>query len=161
MDKEDSYFDKVLEGFTLFAFNQGEVCTCPSRALIQESIYDRFMERAIKRVEAIRIGNPLDSQTMMGAQVSEGQLKTILDYIEVGKQEGARILTGGRRKALPDALTQGYYLEPTVLFGKNSMRVFQEEILVRCSRSPRLKPWMMRWRSLTIPTMDWGRGVEP
>ena len=128
MDKEDSYFDKVLEGFTLFAFNQGEVCTCPSRALIQESIYDRFMERAIKRVEAIRIGNPLDSQTMMGAQVSEGQLKTILDYIEVGKQEGARILTGGRRKALPDALTQGYYLEPTVLFGKNSMRVFQEEI---------------------------------
>ncbi|MFT8210383.1 MAG: aldehyde dehydrogenase family protein [Symbiopectobacterium sp.] len=128
MDKEDSYFDKVLEGFTLFAFNQGEVCTCPSRALIQESIYDRFMERAIKRVEAIRIGNPLDSQTMMRAQVSEGQLKTILDYIEVGKQEGARILTGGRRKALPDALTQGYYLEPTVLFGKNSMRVFQEEI---------------------------------
>ncbi|QZN95519.1 acetaldehyde dehydrogenase ExaC [Symbiopectobacterium purcellii] len=128
MDKEDSYFDKVLEGFTLFAFNQGEVCTCPSRALIQESIYDRFMERAIRRVEAIRIGNPLDSQTMMGAQVSEGQLKTILDYIEVGKQEGARILTGGRRKALSDALTQGYYLEPTVLFGKNSMRVFQEEI---------------------------------
>lgn len=128
MDKEDSYFDKVLEGFTQFAFNQGEVCTCPSRALIQESIYDRFMERAIRRVEAIRIGNPLDSQTMMGAQVSEGQLKTILDYIKVGKQEGARILTGGRRKALPDALTQGYYLEPTVLFGKNSMRVFQEEI---------------------------------
>lgn len=128
MDKEDRYFDKVLEGFTLFAFNQGEVCTCPSRALIQESIYDRFMERAIRRVEAIRMGNPLDSQTMMGAQVSEGQLKTILDYIEVGKQEGARILTGGRRKALPDALTQGYYLEPTVLFGNNSMRVFQEEI---------------------------------
>ncbi|CAM4124879.1 acetaldehyde dehydrogenase ExaC [Serratia silvae] len=128
MDKEDSFFDKALEGFALFAFNQGEVCTCPSRALVQESIYERFMERAIKRVESIRSGNPLDASTQMGAQVSEGQIKTILDYIEIGKQEGAKVLTGGRRKALEGGLAQGYYMEPTVLFGKNNMRVFQEEI---------------------------------
>ncbi len=128
MDKEDSFFDKALEGFALFAFNQGEVCTCPSRALVQESIYERFMERAIKRVESIRSGNPLDASTQMGAQVSEGQMKTILNYIEIGKQEGAKVLTGGRRKALDGGLSQGYYMEPTILFGKNSMRVFQEEI---------------------------------
>ncbi|CAI1206723.1 MULTISPECIES: acetaldehyde dehydrogenase ExaC [Serratia] len=128
MDKEDSFFDKALEGFALFAFNQGEVCTCPSRALVQESIYERFMERAIKRVESIRSGNPLDASTQMGAQVSEGQMKTILNYIEIGKQEGAKVLTGGRRKALDGGLAQGYYMEPTILFGKNSMRVFQEEI---------------------------------
>ncbi|MBE0149158.1 aldehyde dehydrogenase family protein [Serratia sp. PL7] len=128
MDKEDSFFDKALEGFALFAFNQGEVCTCPSRALVQESIYERFMERAIKRVESIRSGNPLDASTQMGAQVSEGQMKTILNYIEIGKQEGAKVLTGGRRKALDGGLARGYYMEPTILFGKNSMRVFQEEI---------------------------------
>ncbi|WP_447870288.1 acetaldehyde dehydrogenase ExaC [Serratia fonticola] len=128
MDKEDSFFDKALEGFALFTFNQGEVCTCPSRALVQESIYERFMERAIKRVESIRSGNPLDASTQMGAQVSEGQMKTILNYIEIGKQEGAKVLTGGRRKALDGGLAQGYYMEPTILFGKNSMRVFQEEI---------------------------------
>lgn len=128
MDKEDAYFDKALEGFALFAFNQGEVCTCPSRALVQESIYERFMERAIKRVESIRTGNPLDATTQMGAQVSEGQMKTILNYIDIGKQEGAKVLTGGRRKVLDGGLGAGYYLEPTILFGKNSMRVFQEEI---------------------------------
>ncbi|ATA19827.1 aldehyde dehydrogenase [Gibbsiella quercinecans] len=128
MDKEDAFFDKALEGFALFAFNQGEVCTCPSRALVQESIYERFMERAIKRVESIRSGNPLDNHTQMGAQVSQGQLDTILNYIDIGKQEGARVLTGGRRKALEGGLDGGYYLEPTILFGKNSMRVFQEEI---------------------------------
>ncbi|PVZ83563.1 aldehyde dehydrogenase [Serratia sp. S1B] len=128
MDKEDAFFDKALEGFALFAFNQGEVCTCPSRALVQESIYERFMERAIKRVESIRSGNPLDAMTQMGAQVSEGQMKTILNYIDIGKQEGAKVLTGGRRKVLDGGLGAGYYLEPTILFGKNSMRVFQEEI---------------------------------
>lgn len=128
MDKEDAFFDKALEGFALFAFNQGEVCTCPSRALVQESIYERFMERAIKRVEAIRSGNPLDSSTMMGAQVSSGQMDTILNYIDIGKREGAEILTGGRRKQMEGDLRAGYYLEPTILFGKNSMRVFQEEI---------------------------------
>lgn len=128
MDKEDSFFDKALEGFTLFAFNQGEVCTCPSRALVQESIYERFMERAIKRVEAIKTGNPLDIETQMGAQVSAGQMKTILDYIEIGKNEGAQVLTGGGRKKLEGTLNEGYYLQPTILLGKNNMRVFQEEI---------------------------------
>lgn len=128
MDKEDSFFDKVLEGFSLFAFNQGEVCTCPSRALVQESIYERFMERAIKRVESIRVGNPLDAHTMMGAQVSSGQLDTILNYIDIGKKEGAQVLTGGHRKSFNGDLTEGYYLEPTILQGSNNMRVFQEEI---------------------------------
>ncbi|UXY11110.1 aldehyde dehydrogenase [Kosakonia sp. ML.JS2a] len=128
MDEEDAYFDKVLEGFALFAFNQGEVCTCPSRALVQESIYERFMERAIRRVESIRSGNPLDNTTQMGAQVSQGQMETILNYIAVGQQEGADILTGGRRKVLAGDLQTGYYLEPTILFGQNAMRVFQEEI---------------------------------
>ncbi len=128
MDEEDAFFDKALEGFALFAFNQGEVCTCPSRALVQESIYERFMERAIRRVESIRSGNPLDSGTQMGAQVSHGQLETILNYIDIGKKEGADILTGGRRKELDGELKEGYYLEPTILFGKNNMRVFQEEI---------------------------------
>ncbi|MGP4142582.1 aldehyde dehydrogenase family protein [Sodalis praecaptivus] len=128
MAKEDAFFDKALEGFALFAFNQGEVCTCPSRALVQESIYERFMERAIKRVEAIKTGNPLDRGTMMGAQVSTGQLETILNYIDIGKREGAEVLTGGRRKPMAGDLAAGYYLEPTILFGNNSMRVFQEEI---------------------------------
>lgn len=128
MDEEDAFFDKALEGFALFAFNQGEVCTCPSRALVQESIYERFMERAIRRVESIRSGNPLDSVTQMGAQVSHGQLETILNYIDIGKKEGADVLTGGRRKLLEGELKDGYYLEPTILFGQNNMRVFQEEI---------------------------------
>ena len=128
MDEEDAFFDKALEGFALFAFNQGEVCTCPSRALVHESIYDRFMERAIRRVESIRSGNPLDSVTQMGAQVSHGQMETILNYIDIGKKEGADVLTGGRRKRLDGELHDGYYLEPTILFGQNSMRVFQEEI---------------------------------
>jgi aldehyde dehydrogenase len=128
MEKEDAFFDKALEGFALFAFNQGEVCTYPSRALVQESIYERFMERAVKRVEAIRSGNPLDSSTMMGAQVSAGQMDTILNYIKIGKNEGAEVLTGGRRKTMEGDLAEGYYIEPTILFGKNSMRVFQEEI---------------------------------
>ena len=121
MDEEDAFFDKALEGFALFAFNQGEVCTCPSRALVQESIYERFMERAIRRVESIRSGNPLDSVTQMGAQVSHGQLETILNYIDIGKKEGADVLTGGRRKQLDGELKEGYYLEPTILFGKNNM----------------------------------------
>ncbi|AMO46584.1 Aldehyde dehydrogenase B [Enterobacter sp. FY-07] len=128
MDEEDAYFDKALEGFALFAFNQGEVCTCPSRALVQESIYERFMERAIRRVESIRSGNPLDNTTQMGAQVSQGQMETILNYIAIGQQEGADILTGGRRKVLAGDLQTGYYLEPTILFGQNAMCVFQEEI---------------------------------
>ncbi len=128
MDREDAFFDKALEGFAMFAFNQGEVCTCPSRALVQESIYDRFMEKALRRVESIRRGNPLDLATQMGAQVSAGQLKTIMTYIDIGKKEGAEVLVGGNRVDLGHGLGDGYYLEPTVLFGRNHMRVFQEEI---------------------------------
>jgi aldehyde dehydrogenase len=125
---DDAFFDKALEGFTMFALNQGEVCTCPSRALIQESIYDRFMERAIKRVEAITQGHPLDTATMLGAQASQEQMEKILSYIDLGKQEGAQCLTGGARNVKSGELAGGYYIKPTVFKGHNKMRIFQEEI---------------------------------
>ncbi len=128
MDADDDFFDKALEGFTMFALNQGEICTCPSRALIQESIYDRFMERAIKRVEAITMGSPLDPATMIGAQASNDQLEKILSYIDIGKAEGAKVLTGGARKHHDGDFAEGYYVQPTILEGHNKMRVFQEEI---------------------------------
>jgi len=128
MQEDDDFFDKALEGFTMFALNQGEVCTCPSRALIHESIYDRFMERAIARVKAIKQGDPLDPATMIGAQASNDQLEKILSYIDIGRGEGAQVLTGGSRAALPGDLAGGYYVNPTVLAGNNRMRVFQEEI---------------------------------
>ncbi|WP_323119345.1 aldehyde dehydrogenase [Burkholderia alba] len=128
MDRDDSYFDKALEGFAMFALNQGEVCTCPSRALVEESVYDRFIERALKRVEAIRQGHPLDSQTMIGAQASAEQLEKILSYIDLGRQEGAQCLTGGERNVLGGELSEGYYVKPTVFRGHNRMRIFQEEI---------------------------------
>jgi aldehyde dehydrogenase len=126
--EDDAFFDKALEGFTMFALNQGEVCTCPSRALIQESVFDRFMERAVKRVEAIRQGNPLDPQTMVGAQASSEQLEKILSYMEIGKQEGAKVLTGGERNMMEGDLKDGFYVKPTVFHGHNKMRIFQEEI---------------------------------
>jgi aldehyde dehydrogenase len=128
MNEDDAFFDKALEGFTMFALNQGEVCTCPSRALIHESIYDRFMDRALKRVAAITQGNPFDASTMIGAQASNDQLEKILSYIDIGRQEGAKVLAGGHRKIHPGDLAEGYYCEPTVLEGINKMRVFQEEI---------------------------------
>ena len=128
MDKDDSYFDKALEGFTLFALNQGEVCTCPSRALIQESIYDKFMERALKRVAAIKQESPLDMNTMIGAQASSEQVEKIMYYVKIGQEEGAQLLTGGNRKKLGGDLAEGYYIEPTVFKGHNKMRIFQEEI---------------------------------
>ncbi|WP_300117267.1 aldehyde dehydrogenase [Sphingobium sp.] len=128
MDADDDYFDKCLEGFAMFALNQGEVCTCPSRALIQESIYDRFIARAVERVKAIRQGSPLDPATMIGAQASNDQLEKILSYIEIGLGEGAELLTGGERARLDGELAEGYYVEPTVLKGHNKMRIFQEEI---------------------------------
>lgn len=128
MSADDAYFDKALEGFAMFALNQGEVCTCPSRALIQESIYEAFMERAIKRVAAIKQGNPLDKSTMIGAQASQEQMEKILAYIEIGKQEGAECLIGGERNVLTDDLASGYYIQPTVFKGHNKMRIFQEEI---------------------------------
>jgi aldehyde dehydrogenase len=128
LNEDDAFFDKALEGFTMFALNQGEVCTCPSRALIQKSVYDRFMERAIKRVEAIRQGNPLDPSTMIGAQASSEQLEKILSYLDIGKQEGAKVLTGGSRNVLEGPLSEGFYVKPTIFEGHNKMRVFQEEI---------------------------------
>jgi len=128
MDHDDSYFDKVLEGFTMFALNQGEVCTCPSRVLVEEKIYDRFIERALKRVKAIKQGHPLDAQTMIGAQASQEQLDKILSYIDLGKKEGAECLIGGARNALGGELKNGYYMQPTVFRGNNKMRIFQEEI---------------------------------
>jgi aldehyde dehydrogenase len=125
---KDDYYDKALEGFAMFALNQGEVCTCPSRALIQESIYDEFLADGIKRVEAIKQGNPLDTETMLGAQASNDQLEKILSYIDIGKAEGAKVLTGGERAHLDGDLAGGYYMQPTIFEGKNSMRIFQEEI---------------------------------
>lgn len=128
MDEDDAFFDKAIEGLVLFAFNQGEVCTCPSRAIIQESIYDKFMERVLKRVAAIKQGNPLDPNTMLGAQASQDQLNKIMNYIDIGKQEGAEVLIGGNRNELKGDFAEGYYVQPTLLKGHNKMRVFQEEI---------------------------------
>lgn len=128
MDQDDAFLDKAVEGFVLFALNQGEVCTCPSRALIQESIYDKFMERVLKRVEAIKTGNPLDPNTMMGAQASNEQMEKILSYLDIGKQEGAECLIGGERNHIEGDFTEGYYIKPTVFKGHNKMRIFQEEI---------------------------------
>jgi len=128
MAEDDDYLDKAIEGFVMFALNQGEVCTCPSRALIHESIYDRFMERALKRVAAIKQGNPLDPDTMIGAQASGEQLEKILSYFDIGRQEGAEILIGGERNHLEGDLAGGFYVKPTVFRGHNKMRVFQEEI---------------------------------
>lgn len=125
---DDDFFDKAIEGMVLFAFNQGEVCTCPSRALIQESIYDKFMSRALERVKAIKQGNPLDPTTMIGAQASSEQLEKILSYLDIGKQEGAQCLIGGEQAKLPGELAGGYYVKPTIFKGHNKMRIFQEEI---------------------------------
>ncbi|MFT3980695.1 MAG: aldehyde dehydrogenase family protein [Ferruginibacter sp.] len=127
-DADDEFFDKAIEGAVLFALNQGEVCTCPSRILVHEKIYDKFMSRVLQRVQAIKLGNPLDSTTMQGAQASEDQYKKILSYIDIGKQEGAEVLTGGEAFHQNSGLENGYYIKPTVLKGHNKMRVFQEEI---------------------------------
>ncbi len=128
IDKNDGYLDKALEGFAMFALNQGEICTCPSRVLIQESIYEEFIDKAIKRVKAIKQGNPMDRATMMGAQVSQQQVDTIMKYIQIGKDEGAELLTGGNRAILEGDLNNGFYIEPTIFKGTNDMRIFQEEI---------------------------------
>jgi len=126
--QDDDFFDKAIEGFVMFALNQGEVCTCPSRALIHESIYDRFMERALKRVEAIVQDDPFDPATMIGAQASGEQFEKILAYIDIGKQEGAELLAGGEAATMSGDLAGGYYVRPTVFKGHNKMRIFQEEI---------------------------------
>jgi aldehyde dehydrogenase len=127
-DADDEFFDKAVEGAVLFALNQGEVCTCPSRILVHENIYDKFMSRVIERVKAIKAGDPLDGDTMIGAQASNDQFEKILSYIKIGKEEGAEILCGGAAAQLGGELEKGYYIQPTVLKGHNKMRVFQEEI---------------------------------
>jgi aldehyde dehydrogenase len=128
MSQDDDFLDKALEGFAMFALNQGEVCTCPSRALVHESIYDRFLEKAVARVEKIKLGNPLDPTTMIGAQASNDQLEKILSYIDIGRDEGAKVLTGGARHRPGGEIDDGYYVQPTIIEGHNKMRVFQEEI---------------------------------
>ncbi len=134
--QRDSFYDKALEGFALFALNQGEVCTCPSRALIQSSIYDEFLQDAVDRVGKIVQGNPLDTDTMIGAQASNDQLEKILSYIDIGKQEGAKVLIGGARADLGGELSGGYYVQPTVFEGENSMRIFQRRSSGRSCPSP-------------------------
>jgi aldehyde dehydrogenase len=125
---QDDFYDKALEGFAMFALNQGEVCTCPSRALIQGGIYTEFLEQCVKRTEQIKQGDPLDTDTMIGAQASNDQLEKILSYIDIGRQEGAKLLTGGERSDLGGDLSGGFYVQPTIFEGNNSMRIFQEEI---------------------------------
>ncbi|MES2379769.1 MAG: aldehyde dehydrogenase family protein [Bacteroidota bacterium] len=127
-DADDDFFDKAIEGAVMFALNQGEVCTCPSRILVHESIYDKFMTRVIERVKAIKMGNPLDGTVMMGAQASNDQYEKILSYIKIGKEEGAEVLVGGDLQKLSGEEGGGYYIQPTILKGHNKMRVFQEEI---------------------------------
>jgi aldehyde dehydrogenase len=128
MAANDNFQDKALEGFTMFALNQGEVCTCPSRSLIQADIYDEFLELAAIRTKAVRQGDPLDTETMLGSQASNDQLEKILSYIEIGKDEGAKVITGGERAELGGDLSGGYYMQPTIFSGHNKMRIFQEEI---------------------------------
>ncbi|MGA9856835.1 MAG: aldehyde dehydrogenase family protein [Solirubrobacteraceae bacterium] len=128
MAADDAFLDKAIEGLVLYAFNKGEVCTCPSRALIHESIYDAFMARCLERIAAITQGDPLDRDTMIGPQVSAAQLEKIESYVAIGLNEGAELLIGGHRPAMPERLAGGYYFQPTVMRGHNKMRVFQEEI---------------------------------
>jgi len=126
--KDDAFANKAVEGFAMFALNQGEVCTCPSRALVAKGIYEEMKEKAIARVNEIKMGNPLDPATMMGAQASSDQMEKILSYLDIGKQEGAKALTGGERMMLDGDLADGFYVKPTIFEGHNKMRVFQEEI---------------------------------
>ncbi|UYV39221.1 aldehyde dehydrogenase [Rhodobacteraceae bacterium D3-12] len=128
MAKDDAFLDKAVEGFVLFAFNQGEVCTCPSRALVQEDIYDEFIARCIERVKAIKHGDPRDPETMVGAQASQEQQEKILSYLTIGREEGAEVLVGGDAAHFNGELAGGNYIQPTILKGHNKMRVFQEEI---------------------------------
>jgi aldehyde dehydrogenase len=126
--QQDAFYDKCLEGFSMFALNQGEVCTCPSRAIIQGGIYQDFLEAGVKRVGEIKQGHPLDTDTMIGAQASNDQFEKILSYIDIGRQEGAKVLIGGEKSDLGGELSGGYYIQPTIFEGNNSMRIFQEEI---------------------------------
>lgn len=127
-DADDEFFDKAVEGAVMFALNQGEVCTCPSRILVHEDIYDKFMERVVERTKAIKMGNPLDPNTMMGAQASNDQYEKIMSYMNIGKEEGASVLCGGAKYEMNSGLESGYYIQPTIFRGHNKMRIFQEEI---------------------------------
>jgi aldehyde dehydrogenase len=128
MEADDDFFDKALEGFAMFMLNQGEVCTCPSRALVDGKIYGKFMELAVERTKRVQPGDPLDTETKLGAQASNDQLEKILSYIDLGKKEGAKCRTGGERARLGGDLENGYYVQPTIFEGNNAMRIFQEEI---------------------------------
>ncbi len=128
MDKDDDFFDKCLEGFAMFALNQGEICTCPSRVLVQESIFEKFMERAVERVKKIKVGDPLDTETMVGAQASQEQFDKITKYLDIGKKEGAKLLTGGGIRNEDGDRANGFYIEPTIFQGNNGMQIFREEI---------------------------------
>ena len=128
MDKDDDFFDKCMEGFAMFTLNQGEVCTCPSRVLVQESIYDKFMEKAVARTKAVKQGNPLQMETIIGAQASVEQMEKIKSYLDLGKKEGAKVLCGGSVAKVNSGLEKGNFIEPTIFEGNNSMRIFQEEI---------------------------------
>src|SRR5699024_4631328 len=128
-DQEDDFLDKAVEGLVFFALNQGEVCTCPSRALDQQSIYESFVERAIEQVKQIKIGHTLHTETMMGAQASEEQLEKMKSYLDIGKQEGAEVLVGGNVNKLPGELQDGHYVEPTIFTGHNKMRIFKGDTI--------------------------------
>ncbi|WP_373796078.1 aldehyde dehydrogenase family protein [Neisseria dentiae] len=128
MDKDDEFLDKCLEGFAMFALNQGEICTCPSRVLVQESIFEKFMERAVERVKKIKVGDPLDTETMVGAQASQEQFDKITKYLDIGKKEGAKLLTGGGIRNEDGDRANGFYIEPTIFQGNNGMQIFREEI---------------------------------
>ncbi len=128
MDKDDEFLDKCLEGFAMFALNQGEICTCPSRVLVQESIFEKFMERAVERVKKIKVGDPLDTETMVGAQASQEQFDKITKYLDIGKKEGAKLLTGGAIRNEDGERANGFYIEPTIFQGNNGMQIFREEI---------------------------------
>ena len=127
-DADDDYFDKAVEGAVMFALNQGEICTCPSRILVHEDIYDKFIARVVERTNAIVAGNPLDKNTMIGAQASNDQYEKIQSYLKIGKEEGAELLAGGDVNKLEGDLATGYYIQPTIFKGNNKMRIFQEEI---------------------------------
>ena len=127
-DADDEFFDKAVEGAVMFALNQGEICTCPSRLLIHEAIYDRFIAKVIERTAAIKLGHPLDKSSMMGAQASIIQKEKIISYLKLGKEEGAEVLIGGDENKQEGELENGYYIQPTIFKGHNKMRIFQEEI---------------------------------
>jgi len=126
--EDDAFFDKAVEGAVMFALNQGEICTCPSRILVHENIYEKFMDKVVQRTRAIKLGNPLAADTMMGAQASEDQYNKVLSYLDIGKQEGAEVLCGGEAFHQNSGLEHGYYIQPTIFKGHNKMRIFQEEI---------------------------------